>query len=293
MERGPERLAIVNYPKTVDISMTGKCQLDCPFCWGEEHTVGTIHDGNAWKNLLRNFKGIGTSGVVFTGGEPLMDPSLPDVLRYAKEDLSMRITLSTNAILLAKKHQLVLPWVDDLGLPLDGSTPDVNKIMRPGKINNFQRVINGLKMVENDYPDIELTVRTVIARPNIHDVANIPQTLMDNGVDLSHLRYKIYQVEPIGPRSELVKTDAWSVDEDECCVVESTIRERYPNLSTQLQLYGKTSGRYYQIGPGGNAYGTIIDKDGSPQMVDLGNPINDFGEAIDMIATRYSFSSTH
>ncbi len=293
MERNTETLKRVNYPRTVDVSMTGKCQLDCPFCWGEEHTVGTIYSESEWKNLLRKFHEIGTSSVVFTGGEPLMSPALPSVLRYAKESLSMRTTLSTNAILLNKLHNTVLPWVDDLGLPLDGSTREMNKLMRPGKIDNFQKVLKGIELVEEVYPNIELTVRTVIAAPNIHDVENIPQTLIDNGVDISRIRYKLYQVEPIGPRADIVNTQDWQVSEDECRVTESIIKEKHPNLTVILQLYKETSGRYYQIGPQGNAYGTIINKDGFPNMIDLGNPINDFDLATNMIQDLYSFHSTH
>ncbi len=292
MERNSEILKQF-YPKTVDISLTGKCQLGCPFCWGEDHTVGTIHDAQKWKELLGNFRGLGTSGVVFTGGEPLMSPELIDVLKYAKEDLGLRTTLSTNAILLKGKHQLVLPWVDDLGLPLDGSTPEINGVMRPGKINNFKRVIEGIKLVQSQYPNIDLTVRTVIARPNVNDVANIPQVLINNGVDLTRIRYKLYQVEPIGPRADIVNTDAWKVSEGECREVEKTIRQSHPDVSLTMQVYKETSGRYYQIGPHGNAYGTIIDHDGTPQMVDLGNPIDNFKEAVDMIASRYSLQTTH
>ena len=110
-----------NRPRTIDVSLTGVCQLDCPFCWGEDHAVGTIYGEDEWKNLLRKFRESGTLGVVFTGGEPLTTKILSSVLRYAKETLSMRTTLSTNAILLKKQHRSLLPWVDDLELPLDGS----------------------------------------------------------------------------------------------------------------------------------------------------------------------------
>lgn len=288
-----EVLGPVNYPKTVDISLTGKCQLRCPWCWGEEHTVGTVYSETDWMNLLHQFKDIGTSGVVFTGGEPLLSPILPKVLRYAKESLSLRTTLSTNAILLNKLHKEILPWVDDLGISLDGSNPKINKIMRPGKIDNFQNILDGIKLAQKEYPKIDLTVRTVIARPNIDDVKNIPRVLKDSGVDLSHIRYKLYQVEPIGPRAEVTSTDKWQVAEDECKSVESTVKKQYPDLPVTLQLYGGTSGRYYQVFPRGDAYGTEIDKNGVPQMVDLGNPMTDFKKAVEMIADRYPFISTH
>jgi len=282
-----------NIPRTIDISLTGFCQLDCAWCWGEKHTIGTVHTLGKWKDLLRNFKEVGTSHVVFTGGEPLVSPLISDMLKFAKETLSMRTTLSTNAIILGNLHKSVLPWVDDLGLPLDGSTPEINKLMRAGAINNFQKVIDCAKLVQTTYPNIDLTIRTVIARPNIEDVKNIPQTLINNGIDISQIRYKLYQVEPIGPRSDVTNTNNWLVGESECRSIENIIKEIYPDLSTTLQLYGNTSGRYYQIGPRGNACGTFIDRDGSPHLVELGNPMENFDQAIKLVATDYSYNSTH
>lgn len=288
-----EKLAYINYPKTIDISLTGACQLDCPWCWGEKHTVGVKHNAETWKKLLYNFQSVGTSAVVFTGGEPLLANFLPEVLKYAKESLHLRTTLSTNSILLAKLHEKILPWVDDLGISLDGSTPEINKIMRPGKIDNYDIVIDAIKMVQKTYPKIDLTIRTVIAKPNIDDVKNIPQALKDRGVDLSQIRYKLYQVEPIGPRSEIIKTDRWRVDEDDCELVESSLFKKHPELSITMQLFSNTSGRYYQVGPMGNAYGTNISEDGTPSTVELGNPINNFEDAVNLIQTKYQYQSTH
>ena len=280
------------HPNTIDISMTGACQLDCQWCWGEVHEIGVEHKADAWKGLLTSFNEKGTESVVFTGGEPLMVPFLPEVAEHAK-GLNMRTTLSTNAILLARRHEKILPFIDDLGLPLDGSTSPVNKIMRPGKIDNFGKVIDGAKLVLDKYPDTELTLRTVIARPNIHDVADIPRTLTDNGIDLSRIRYKMYQVEPIGPRANVTRTEAWSVGENECREVADEVCARYPMLNATLQIYATTSGRYYQISPRGNAYGTIIDSDGVPQTVELGNPLADLNTSLAMIALHYSDLKTH
>lgn len=288
-----EKLKPINNPTTIDVSMTGACQLDCAWCWGEEHSVKTVHNEDEWKELLEQFSSNGTSGVVFTGGEPLVSSQLPNVLRYAKETLGLRTTLSTNSILLEKLHSEVLPWVDDLGISLDGSSPEMHKEMRAGKIDNFPHILNALRLVQDEYPDIDLTVRTVIARKNINDVQLIPQILDDNGIDISRIRFKLYQVEPIGPRSDIIDSDEWRVSEDESLQVEQNIKRLYPGLNLNLQLYGGTSGRYYQIGPRGNAYGTYIDDVGAPQMVPLGNPIDNFDQAMNLLTMKYPYSSTH
>jgi MoaA/NifB/PqqE/SkfB family radical SAM enzyme len=281
------------YPKTIDISLTGHCQLDCAWCWGADHRIGSVHSAKSWNLLLGRFAEIGTSAVVFTGGEPLIAPALPGVLKHAKDNLNMRTTLSTNAILLPLIHKKVLPMVTDLGIPLDGSNSSINNLMRNGKVDNFNKVIESILLVQKQYPDIELTVRTVIARPNLRDVPKILQALIDKGVSLSKIRYKLYQVEPIGPRAAVTNSENWLVSEKECLNAEAEIRKLHPNVSIKLQLYKNTSGRYFQIGPRGNAYGTIIEKDGVPKMVPLGNPIENFEKTLRLTKEKYSCVETH
>lgn len=274
-------------PDTIDISLTGRCQLDCTWCWGEDHAVGVGYTADDWKRLLDNFAHEGTSNVVFTGGEPLMVPFLPEVAKHARA-IGLRTTLSTNGILLPKRHESILPYIDDLGLPLDGPSSAINKTMRAGRIDNFPHIMDSAILAQTAYPTTSLTLRTVIARPNIDTVAEIPASLEDHGVDLSRIRYKMYQVEPIGPRAEETNTEEWLVGEDECIAVAEVITHRYPELRQTLQLYRNTTGRYYQVMPRGNAYGTYVDADGTPHMIELGNPMKNFAEALGMIAHRYT-----
>lgn len=88
-----------NFPRSIDINPTAKCNLDCSFCWGPEHTIEDGLSTAQWKGVIDLFSRRGTNAIVFTGGEPLIRPDIDKLVVYAKEQ-GMRTTLSTNTLLL-------------------------------------------------------------------------------------------------------------------------------------------------------------------------------------------------
>jgi MoaA/NifB/PqqE/SkfB family radical SAM enzyme len=265
-------------PATVDISLTGRCQLRCAWCWGPRHDQPEQFDEHAWELALRRLVHHGTEHVVFTGGEPLISPHLPRMLALAKS-LELRVTLSTNAILLASKS-LVLNFLDDLGIPIDGSTPAVHDLMRArsDRYGGWAKALDGILLGQRH--GVPVTVRTVLTRKNVDDVVEIPAALTRAGIDLAAIRHKLYQVEPIGPHLERTQFPDWEITDDTATAVASAVGERYPELAVTLQLFGDTRGRYFQVEPTGDAYGTDLDGQGWPSSVPYGNLFTDYDRCL-------------
>ncbi|MBI4033216.1 MAG: radical SAM protein [Candidatus Blackburnbacteria bacterium] len=278
-ERGAsEHLTSLNVPRSVDVSLTGRCQLRCAWCWGPKHNLKEPVVETQWRDLIIKLSTDGSEHIIFTGGEPLMSPMLPSMLRHAKE-AGLRTTLSTNAILL-RQRQEVLQDVDDLGISIDGSGPTMNDMMRErsARYDAWGKAVDGINFAQS--LGVPVTARTVISRKNLHDVPNIPGALVTRGVDISKLRHKLYQVEPIGPHATNIKFDDWAVTEEEATSAALAVKERHPELGVTLQLYRNTRGRYFQIDPLGNAYGTDLDMDQLPMMVHYGNIFTDYDGCI-------------
>lgn len=65
----------------------------------------------------------GVDSLWLTGGEPLLAPTLTDLLQYARRDLHFRsLSLITNGSLLPA-HPQILPWLDRLVISLDSLDP--------------------------------------------------------------------------------------------------------------------------------------------------------------------------
>lgn len=207
-------------PHTVDIRFLGLCQLRCAWCWGPEHMRTDGLSPEQWQKIIAKLKVRGTRQLVFSGGEPTLSKALRPALAAAK-DLGMRVTLSSNGIRL-RAFEDVVAAIDDLGIPVDGSTPVVNETMRARSINQgaWEKAIDAIvmtqSMVRQGRSRAQVTVRTVIARPNLLDVPQIPVALERQGVDLSSLRLKTYQVEPFGPHTPHLDFERdWAVSDEE------------------------------------------------------------------------------
>jgi MoaA/NifB/PqqE/SkfB family radical SAM enzyme len=188
--------------KSLDVNPTGKCNLNCDFCWGPDRSFMTELSGQQWQEIIKFFADKGVEEIIFTGGEPLLREDLPALLRFAKEQLHLRTTLSTNALLLAEHHTQVLPFVDEIGIPLDGSR---------GTMTVFDKAIQGLQLVADNYPHIQTTVRTVVSKQNVADLSAIAGLLLARKEQFS--RWKLYQFAPANAKVSAVASHYLSDDE--------------------------------------------------------------------------------
>lgn len=210
---------------TVDLLITRKCQMDCvcfrpPECESLEGL--SLRE---WGRVIDSCHSAGIRQIVFSGGEPLLFDDLPALLRRTKT-LGLRTTLSTNALLFKEKHQDIMPYVDDIGIPLDGPTPEINGLMRPPvELNQFQKAIEAIQIVQKCYPSVDLTVRTVVSTLNKKAVVAIPEMLERKGIEPGSYRWKICQFNPAV--SELLKSraDKLSISIEEFLEVWSNIRQ--------------------------------------------------------------------
>ncbi len=270
-------LSKIKAPLTVDFNVNGACNLNCTWCWGPDHKAKEELSNEHWKDIALKLKNLGTKNITFTGGEPLMKEGLGDILKYVHDELKIRTTLSTNGILLKRKAKEILPFVDDIGLPLDGHTREVNNIMRAGTPKHFDRVLDSIKLVQFDYPKIDLTVRTVLSRKNINSVPFIGSVLIQNGIIPAKLRWKIYQVTPLGIRKEDVLNQDWliSLEEFKDNLLKITkMNLKFPHISSLSNE--QHVGRYFHIYPDGKSHVFIQGEDGYPAQLPLGNIMRDF-----------------
>lgn len=78
-----------NIPVFVTIELTRRCPLSCAHCYLPE-TRGRAAPGKEltaarWSAVLRRLARAGSMFLVFTGGEPLLRPDLPELCRRAKD----------------------------------------------------------------------------------------------------------------------------------------------------------------------------------------------------------------
>ncbi len=99
--QGYQKVTLLDFPGLVACTVfLGGCNLRCPFC----HNAGLVRtpwaEANAYDEVmdyLTKRKSI-LQGVCITGGEPLLQPDLPELLREIK-DMGYAVKLDTNGSL--------------------------------------------------------------------------------------------------------------------------------------------------------------------------------------------------
>src|SRR5450755_3401279 len=94
---------------------------------------------------LASFRRLGVRWVVFTGGEPLLNPSLPSLCAILRQD-GIRLTLLTTGLLLKKQAEDVASSFDDVIVSLDGPESIHNSIRRVE--NAFALILAGVEAVK-------------------------------------------------------------------------------------------------------------------------------------------------
>lgn len=131
-------------PVSLDIEPTINCNLSCAFC----HNKNLVRDKRSidlddFKDILSNFPRILRLNIQGMG-EPLLNPELPDMIRYAKEKKNF-VTLTTNGTLLNKDmaEKLVQSGIDRILISLDAPQKEIYERVRPGA--NFEAVIDNVR----------------------------------------------------------------------------------------------------------------------------------------------------
>jgi Fe-coproporphyrin III synthase len=260
--------------ETVHLMTTGDCNLRCPMCWGVSHEItGSVNPYQWGVWVMTSLRLLGVKNLTWTGGEPLMQEEIFPLMMAARM-YGFRNTLSTNCLLL-ERSQDILDWVHEIGIPLDGSTPQINALTRIGNTKAFSAAVNALENITPKYPQVETTVRTVVSQLNVTDIENIGNLVNR----LRPNRWKLYEVTPIG-----YAKDDWDALKIEPSDFDNAIEKAKDSLSgvqISVQRISDQIGRYVFIGPQGEIYemGTQLEEKY------LGNIYGLLAEAVPLLKT--------
>jgi MoaA/NifB/PqqE/SkfB family radical SAM enzyme len=259
-------------PASIDIRLLGKCNLECPFCFGPRHELKSP-DFMRVVELMPRLHDFGVRMIVVTGGEPLLVKRLPLLLEVARS-LGVKTVMSTNGTLVPRRHADVLPLLDWVALPLDGSTADVHDSSRPGKQESFASVLNSINLIRRKYPLLKIKLGTVVTRLNIADIPNIPALFESLGMSAPDI-WKIYETSFSNYAADNRDTIEVSRAKFEGCVEFAIYRATELGWTTTVYRNSSRDGKYLFLEPNGDA---MIIKENQEHII--GNFFRDFDEVV-------------
>jgi len=168
-------------PRSVDVSLTGRCNLKCRYCFFADEMAALADLPLArWLALFEELGELGVQRLSLSGGEVFTRPDLFDLIDGIIAN-RMRYGILSNGTLISEKTVEAFDKgkrrlrLDSIQISIDGSCAEVHNKSRPP--NSFDRALRGLRLLkENDFP---VTVRVTINRHNVDDLENIARLLLE------------------------------------------------------------------------------------------------------------------
>lgn len=233
-------------PHTVDVIPTAKCDLECSMCWGPDHNMRDELTTENWCDILTYLATNGTRSITISGGEPLIRKDIGQIVQVAHA-LGLRPKLSTNTTQLAAKADEVLPYLAEIGIPIDGSTRDRNASIRAGNPAAFDTALAALYWIPRCCPNLSITVRTVVSAKSRDDVVNIGSLLVRRGNSVR--RWKLYEFTPVSIGAQ---AQGYELPDGDFDSIVDSVRSRFPQLRIEILRRTEQTGRYTLIFPDGS-----------------------------------------
>ncbi|MFC1492522.1 radical SAM protein [candidate division KSB1 bacterium] len=151
--------------------VTYRCNAGCEFCDFRHHDKFRSSPHAGLEDVLDNLAQLKKTGiriVDFTGGEPLLNPDLPEMLAAAKS-MGMMTSVTTNCLLYPKKAGELKGKVDLLHFSLDSIIPDKHNRIREADCYNHVMFSIEKALSLGERPDILFTV----TEHNYHEIEDL------------------------------------------------------------------------------------------------------------------------
>ena len=157
------------------------CNCRCVMCdiWKDNKNLKQLTTDDISK-LLFSLEKLGTKQVVMSGGEALLNANFFKLCELLKQQ-NIKISLLTTGLSIKKNAELLLQWVDDLIISLDGDEL-LHDAIRDIP-HAFKKMAEGVIHLKALNPNYRITARTVIHRLNFRQWPAIIKAAKNMGVD--------------------------------------------------------------------------------------------------------------
>lgn len=178
-------------PALGTLIVTYRCDLRCRVCdlparaAARRRAGDTELDTDGLKRVLTDMKSIGTAGVGFTGGEPMLRRDLPELMTHATR-VGLHAHLNTDGFHVAQRaDELLATGVRSINLSLDGhdaATHDAARRKR-GSFETVLEALGALRDARGTRRGPQITAVTVLTSHNIHRAAEVVRVATTAGAD--------------------------------------------------------------------------------------------------------------
>jgi SynChlorMet cassette radical SAM/SPASM protein ScmE len=231
--------ALMKTPRTVNVEITGRCNLRCLYCShfdGPGDVSGDLPAAE-WLRFFEELNRCTVMSVTLSGGEPFVRSDIRDILDGIVRN-RMRYTVLSNGTLITDDLAAYLASTrrcDAVQVSIDGSSPAVHDSCL-GK-GTFAKAVEGIRLLQKH--GVPVAVRVTIHKDNVTDLENIARLLLED------LKLPAFSTNSASSLGLCVKNNGVQLDVD----------DRSRAMATLVRLNAKCDGRIRALaGPLADAY---------------------------------------
>ena len=233
-------------PRAALFHATSKCDKMCVYCYMNPHRIedDDVLTLEEIYGIIDQFRKIGLSNIVFTGGEPFMHECFLDILQYTT-DRGISATVTTKhyftkeEVMLIRKMQIV-----EISLSYDCHIDSISEFMSGGNPTHRASMEDSLRLLIDS--NVQVSVNVVVTAVNINVIKSFFSYLYSMGVK----NVEIHEYHP----NERSNDEHLRVTREQMDEVRNIMNEtKHMNLSVRCdlnELYSKRAkpNDYTQMG---------------------------------------------
>ena len=172
-------MKLMKTPRSMDLSITNRCNLRCTYC---SHFTGAGDVGQdlpqeEWLQFFEELNHCAVMNVTLQGGEPFYREDLNELIEGVVEN-RMRFDILSNGTLINEETAAFLASTgrcNGVQVSIDGSVPATHDACR-GE-GNFLKAMQGIQSLLKK--DVPVSVRVTIHKQNVRDLENVAKLLLE------------------------------------------------------------------------------------------------------------------
>lgn len=177
-----------SHPITVELSLTNKCNHNCPACSGLRNNTGenVSIDYDAASTIIWQLANAGVCAIIFTGGgDPCTYRGYDSLIKIANKN-SLEVGLITNGGMIKESHIENLSYCEWIRISLDAATPETYKKMHG--VDTFDRTINNIKMLAKNKSNTTIGIGLLTSEETEREIIAFAKLSSELGVDYCQYR---------------------------------------------------------------------------------------------------------
>jgi MoaA/NifB/PqqE/SkfB family radical SAM enzyme len=167
-------------PSHAQIGLANACPQHCEFCYSRKRS-GKLLNNSEIIRLIQELKKLGVFWLGFTGGEPLMNRGIVDIVKSAGDDIALKLFTTGAGLTEELAHELKAAGLLYVSVSLDHWDEVVNDGFR-GLEGAFQTALKAINIFKD--AGMHISVSSVVSREMIqkNQVHNLIRFLINLGV---------------------------------------------------------------------------------------------------------------